>query len=90
VPLVPLYLWLFLIVSTVAEYLCWVLARTPGLARLRLQPPMTRLEAFKCCRTHTLSIAKAQRVLGYEPLISTAEGCARAASDFARKRRKAK
>ena len=90
VPLLPLYLWLLFSLAAFAEYVCWVLAAVPVLRNLRLRAPMTRLEAFKCCRTHTLSIAKAQRVLGYSPLVTTGEGSARAAADFARKRQASK
>ena len=88
-PLVPLVLWLLMALAGLAEYVCWVLEHVPVVRSWRLRPPMTRLEAFKCCRTHTLSIAKADRLLAYRPLLTTREGIRRAAADAALKRRAA-
>ncbi len=38
------------------------------------EPPMTRFLAQQLAKSHYFSIAKAQRELGYQPLISTAQG----------------
>jgi hypothetical protein len=92
VPLIPLPMGLLLLLAVLAEWVCWYLAAAAtawagGGRRRGPWPPMTRLEAFKCGRSHTLSIAKAERVLGYRPLQRSADASARAAQDFARKRK---
>ncbi len=50
------------------ERVCW------WLRGLGLRPPFTRMEATKAVTTATHSTARARRLLGYEPLISTREG----------------
>jgi nucleoside-diphosphate-sugar epimerase len=41
------------------------------------EPPMTRFLAQQLAKSHYFSIAKATRDLGYQPLISTAQGMER-------------
>ena len=50
------------------ERVCW------WLRFLGLRPPFTRTEALKAVTTHTHSIERARTLLGYRPLVSTAEG----------------
>jgi len=48
-----------------------------GLARCRQEPPMTRFLAQQLAKSHYFSIARARDDLGYQPLVSTAEGMER-------------
>ena len=43
-------------------------------ARLRREPPMTRFLAEQLAKSHWFSHARAERVLGYRPLVGTADG----------------
>jgi nucleoside-diphosphate-sugar epimerase len=50
------------------------------LARVRAQPPLTRLAAVQATTSHWFDISAARRDLGYEPRISMADGLARLAA----------
>lgn len=48
-----------------------------ALTRARAEPPMTRFLARQLARPHWFNISAARRDLGYEPMVSIAEGLAR-------------
>ncbi|NBE97104.1 NAD-dependent epimerase/dehydratase family protein [Nonomuraea sp. KC401] len=50
------------------------------LARVRAQPPVTRLAAVQATTSHWFDISAARRDLGYVPRVSTADGLARLAA----------
>ncbi|EKD36040.1 MAG: NAD(P)H steroid dehydrogenase, partial [uncultured bacterium] len=54
-----------------------VLEAVYGLLRLGDEPKMTRFLAEQLAKSHYFSIAAAKRDLGYEPVVSTAEGLRR-------------
>jgi len=53
-----------------------------GLLRLPGEPPMTRFLAEQLSSSHTYSIAKLQRDVGYSPIVSVEEGLRRLAADL--------
>jgi 2-alkyl-3-oxoalkanoate reductase len=53
------------------------------LARVRSQPPLTRLTVVQATTSHWFDLTAARRDLGYEPLVSTAEGLFRLAAHLA-------
>ncbi|GAA2212047.1 NAD-dependent epimerase/dehydratase family protein [Nonomuraea monospora] len=50
------------------------------LARVRAQPPITRMAVAQATTSHWFDISAARRDLGYEPRVGTAEGLARLAT----------
>ena len=59
---------------TAAWHLGHVLEVTHRLLRRPGEPRMTRFLAAQLARSHYFDISRARRDLGYEPLVSTAEG----------------
>lgn len=62
-------------VSQAAAYRAgWILEKVYTLLRRRQEPKMTRFLAEQLAMSHWFSIAKAQRILSYSPIISTESG----------------
>lgn len=52
----------------------WLMEKFYGLTGREDEPKMTRFLAEQLAKSHWFSVDKARRILGYQPLVSTAEG----------------